>query len=269
MSTSSLIRVHTTLTRALTWAQRRGKVYRNVSDLVETPAGTQRPSHALTVAQVHTVLDTAEGRPTRSALDRWACPRHAPRRADRPALGARGLRHRRHHRLASPSSTAAASSGRATPRPGTPDAGSRHSRHPDALKKHTAHARPPNSSRPGEAWTDTGLVFTTEVGTPIDPANLRRAFRALLKAAASPTSSPPKTAPGPASGTPTRCATPPAATWTPWACRPSGSPLSSATKEPAPPRAVYIHGQEVIDMTSDGFESYGNQFGNQAAEGGS
>ena len=59
LSTSSLTRVHTTLTRALTWAQRRGKVYRNVSALVETPAGTQRPSHALTVGQVRTVLATA------------------------------------------------------------------------------------------------------------------------------------------------------------------------------------------------------------------
>ncbi len=60
MSTSSLVRVHTTLTRALTWAQRRGKVSRNVSALVETPAGTQRPSLALTVAQVGAVLETAQ-----------------------------------------------------------------------------------------------------------------------------------------------------------------------------------------------------------------
>ena len=30
---------------------------------------------------------------------------------------------------------------------------------------------------------------------------------------------------------------------------------------------VYIHGQEVIDMTGGEFESYGNQFGNQPAEG--
>ena len=26
-------------------------------------------------------------------------------------------------------------------------------------------------------WTDTGYVFTTEVGTPIDPDNLQRAWR--------------------------------------------------------------------------------------------
>jgi integrase len=31
----------------------------------------------------------------------------------------------------------------------------------------------------GGAWTDTGLVFTTELGTPIDPSNLRRAFQRL------------------------------------------------------------------------------------------
>jgi hypothetical protein len=31
--------------------------------------------------------------------------------------------------------------------------------------------------------------------------------------------------------------------------------------------AVYIQGKEVIDMTSAAFESFGNQFGNQTAEG--
>lgn len=36
LSTSPLTRIHTTLT----WAQRRGKVHRNVADLVETPTGT-------------------------------------------------------------------------------------------------------------------------------------------------------------------------------------------------------------------------------------
>jgi len=32
---------------------------------------------------------------------------------------------------------------------------------------------------------------------------------------------------------------------------------------------VYIHGQEVIDMTGDEFQTYGNQFGNQPEEGAS
>src|SRR5262249_58393031 len=45
MSSSSLTRVHTTLTRALKWAQRRGKLYQYVSHLVPAPDGTRRPAH--------------------------------------------------------------------------------------------------------------------------------------------------------------------------------------------------------------------------------
>ncbi|WP_159795437.1 site-specific integrase [Puerhibacterium puerhi] len=34
----------------------------------------------------------------------------------------------------------------------------------------------------GEAWTETGLVFTTKVGTALDAANVRRGFRSALGA---------------------------------------------------------------------------------------
>jgi integrase len=37
--------------------------------------------------------------------------------------------------------------------------------------------------RAGRAWADTGLVFCTEVGTAIDPSNLRRAFRRVTERA--------------------------------------------------------------------------------------
>ncbi len=40
-------------------------------------------------------------------------------------------------------------------------------------------------------------MFTTEVGTPIDPANLRRAFRALIKAAGIPDKQPTHDCPKP------------------------------------------------------------------------
>ena len=33
----------------------------------------------------------------------------------------------------------------------------------------------------GPAWRDRGLVFTTEVGTPIDPSNLRRTVKSLCE----------------------------------------------------------------------------------------
>ena len=48
-----------------------------------------------------------------------------------------------------------------------------------AVKSHRAR-QAAGKLKAGETWTDTGLVFTTEAGTPIDPANLRRAFRALI-----------------------------------------------------------------------------------------
>ncbi|WP_425957080.1 tyrosine-type recombinase/integrase [Xylanimonas sp. McL0601] len=33
----------------------------------------------------------------------------------------------------------------------------------------------------GDAWKETAFVFTTTVGTPLDAANVRRAFRSALK----------------------------------------------------------------------------------------
>jgi integrase len=42
----------------------------------------------------------------------------------------------------------------------------------------------------GSAWRTTGLVFTTEVGTPIDPANLRRVTKTLCEDAEVPVVSP-------------------------------------------------------------------------------
>ena len=35
----------------------------------------------------------------------------------------------------------------------------------------------------GKAWTDSGLVFTSPLGTPLDPRNVTREFRALLETA--------------------------------------------------------------------------------------
>lgn len=35
----------------------------------------------------------------------------------------------------------------------------------------------------GEVWTDTGLVFTTALGTMLDPSNTRRYFRQLTERA--------------------------------------------------------------------------------------
>jgi len=266
LSSSTLTRVHTTLTRALRWAQRRGKVHRNVSDLVETPVGTQRPSQALTVTQVQDVLDTAATdrlcalwtlglilglRPGELTGLRW----------DHVDFGTgiisiwTSLKHRKGQLWEGDTKTRQ-SRRRLQALPITLA----------ALKAH--HARQAAEKlKAGQAWTDTGLVFTTEIGTPIDPANLRRAFRALIKAAGIPAKQPTEDCPRPGQ-------------WHPNEMRHSAGSYMDHTGVP-PKRVaailghegtrttetVYIHGQEVIDMTADEFKSYGNQFGNQVAEG--
>ena len=236
LSTSSLTRVHTTLTRALTWAQRRGKVYRNVSALVETPAGTQRPSHALTVEQVRAVLATAAGdrlealwilgfvlgmRPGEltgllwenvnfdtGVITIWESLKHR-----KGKLWQGDTKTRRSHRKLGALPVTL-----------------------DALKTHKARQAAERLAA-GSWWQDTGHVFTTQTGTPIDPANLRRAFRALLKGAGIPAKQPDRRLPqarpvASQRDAPLRRQLHGRA----WASRPSASPRSSATREPAPPK---------------------------------
>ncbi len=49
-----------------------------------------------------------------------------------------------------------------------------------ALKAHDKRQKA-ERLKVGSAWRKTGLVFTTEVGTPIDPSNLRRTVRSLCE----------------------------------------------------------------------------------------
>jgi integrase len=266
MSTSSLTRVHTTLTRALKWAQRRGKVYRNVSELVETPLGSDRPSKALEVSQVSTVLQTAKGdrlealwvlgfvlgmRPGELTGLRW---KHIDFDTGVITIW-ESLKHRKGKLWQGDTKTN----------------GSRRKIKAlaialTALKLHQARQETERRAAV-DAWTDTGYVFTTENGTPLDPATLRRAFRALLKTAGIPGKQPTPECPNPGQ-------------WHPHEMRHSAGSYMDAMGVPheriaailghegtRTTEGVYIHGQEVIDMTTAGFETYGNQFGNQTAEG--
>jgi integrase len=51
-----------------------------------------------------------------------------------------------------------------------------------ALKRHLTSQRRERLAA-GERWTDSGLVFTSTVGTGLDYANVRRDFKALLRTA--------------------------------------------------------------------------------------
>lgn len=61
MSRASLARVRNVLRRALRAAERRGRIARNVADLVDVPAASVRRSRSLSVEQARAVLNAARG----------------------------------------------------------------------------------------------------------------------------------------------------------------------------------------------------------------
>jgi hypothetical protein len=65
-------------------------------------------------------------------------------------------------------------------RPDTPDLRSHSKPVWAALKAHRIRQKL-ERMRVGSAWLDRGLVFTTEVGAPIDPSNLRRTVKSLCE----------------------------------------------------------------------------------------
>jgi integrase len=52
----------------------------------------------------------------------------------------------------------------------------------EALEKHLVR-QADDRLEAGDLWQESGLVFTTSIGTTLDAANVRREFRAVCKAA--------------------------------------------------------------------------------------
>ena len=175
------------LVRAITYAQARGLVARNVASLIKSPPGKApgRPSKALTVQKAQAVLKacakdrlaayfilsllvgvcTEEARALRwdhvnldgnPDSDPPMPPHVAVWRSVRAHGDTKTLKSRR--TLALPALAVEALRARQ-----------------DAQAKEKVHA--------AELWQDSGLVFTTAVGTGLDAANLRRSFRRVCKAA--------------------------------------------------------------------------------------
>jgi integrase len=186
LSRSTLARVHGTLTRALRYAERRGIVHRNVSALVDTPDGPSTASRALTVEQAKALLAQLEGerlealyvaglmlglRPGELLGLPWAAVDF-----DRAVLSVvQSLKREpgEHGQVLLIGEPKTPRSRRALDMP-EPVA--------VALRAHRVRQAAEQLAA-GPAWEDSGLVFTTRLGAPIDPANLRRDFRRLTKAA--------------------------------------------------------------------------------------
>jgi integrase len=184
LSTRSLQIAHNCLVRAIRHAEADDLVGRNVAALVRPPSGSEgRPSKALSVEQAQALLRaaaeerpggaphplhayvvlllTAGLRPEEARALRWDhldldTGTIAVWRSDRAGGDTKTPKSRRTLRLAQIAV--------------------------DALRQRKA-AQAADRLQAGELWHDTGLVFTTTIGTMLDQHNIRRGFRQMTRAA--------------------------------------------------------------------------------------
>jgi integrase len=185
--------VHAILKRAIRQAQARDRVLRNVAELVTTPKGTAgRPSKSMTLEQATALLEHAK----KSRLHGYVAVslltgiRTEEARAllwshvvawsdgERRPVAEAGFDHDKFavyvwRSVRAHGDTKTEESRRTLELP---------SQAAEALKEHrTQQARERLAA--GEAWKDHGLVFCSQVGTPLDASHVRRSFRAITKAA--------------------------------------------------------------------------------------
>jgi integrase len=184
LSTRSLQIAHNCLVRAIRHAESNDLVGRNVAALIRPPAGHEgRPSKALSVELARALLRAAAAerpggaphrlhayvvlllttglRPEEARSLRWDhvdldAGTVAVWRSDRAGGDTKTPKSRRTLRLAQVAV--------------------------DALRQRKA-AQAADRLKAGEAWQDTGLVFTTTIGTMFDQHNIRRGFRQITRAA--------------------------------------------------------------------------------------
>jgi integrase len=185
-STRTIVVVHNALERAIRHAEANDYVRRNVASLVSPPPGQQgRPSKSLTPDQASALMAAAEGSPlgtyvvlclltgvrteearalTWEHVDLDGAPAAVPPVPPHVAV----WRSVRAH-----GDTKTQKSKRTLRLP---------ERAVVALREHLTE-QAGQRLLAGELWQDRGLVFCTSLGTPLDAANVRRAFRKITIAA--------------------------------------------------------------------------------------
>jgi len=195
LATRSLQGVHAILKRAIRQAQARDKVLRNVADLVTTPKGTLgRPSRAMTLDQATAMLEHAKAsrlhayvvvslltgiRTEEARALRWS---HAVAWVDddaewRPVTEV-GFDHERFaiyvwRSVRADGDTKTEKSRRTLELPGEAA---------EALREHRTRQAKERLAA-GPLWRDHGLVFASQIGTPLDASHVRRSFRAITRKA--------------------------------------------------------------------------------------
>ena len=195
LATRSLQGVHAILKRAIRQAQARDKVLRNVAELVTTPKGKEgRPSQAMTLEQATAMLEQAKAsrlhayvvvslltgiRTEEARALRWS---HVVAWVEdetgwRPVTEA-GFDHDRFaiyvwRSVRANGDTKTEKSRRTLELP---------AQAADALRTH--HVRQAKERlTAGTRWQDHGLVFASQVGTPLDASHVRRAFKSITRKA--------------------------------------------------------------------------------------
>jgi integrase len=186
LSTSTVQRIRSILSRALARAQARDKVKRNVVLLCATPTGKiDRPSKALSLAEAESLLRAAEGSTMGAyvVLSLLTGARTEELRAlNWTHVDLDGDTH------AAPPVPPHIMVWRSVRAGG--DTKTRKSRRTLALplrcvSELRAHRTRQAAARrlAGDGWQDNDLVFASEAGTPLDAANVRRGFRRIGDAA--------------------------------------------------------------------------------------
>ena len=187
LSTRSMQIAHNCLVRAIRHAETDNLVGRNVAALVRPPAGQNgRPSKALSLDQAQALIDAAAGR-RRGGADAGRYRLHAyvvlllmtgirPEEAralrwDHVDLDAGTVAIWRSDRAGGDTKTARSRRTLKLPEIAL-----------SALRERKA-AQAVDRLKAGELWQDSGLVFTTTIGTMLDQHNIRREFRQITKAA--------------------------------------------------------------------------------------
>lgn len=184
-SRATVVQIHMVLKRALRWGEKRGKVGRNVAGMCDTPKGPRREGISLTPAEARSILTTARDNPMEAL---YVLALTIPTRPGE-LLGLpwsainweNGEIHFRQalHRNADGTHTLGKLKTEQSRRIVAAD--------PmvlDALRRRRDAQTVRCIAVPGsDAGTDPDLVFTSSNGRPIDFANARRNWRAVLAAA--------------------------------------------------------------------------------------
>ncbi len=195
LASSTLARVHSILKRAIRQAQARDLVMRNVAELVKTPKGQAgRPSKAMTLAQAeqlfehaaesrlhaYVVVSLLTGIRTEEARAlQWShVVAWAEDAGEWQAVTDAGFDHDRFaiyvwRSVRADGDTKTRKSRRTLELP---------SQAAQALREHRTRQLQERLAA-GQLWQDHGLVFATQVGSPLDAADVRRSFRDITSKA--------------------------------------------------------------------------------------